>query len=141
MLAVSIEADNSMLIGALAVGLIIVLGGLIYAVTLIKGWIREVAGVKETQTTEIAGQPIRFTQDPQTLTKAEHDSHCHHMERRVVALESRTARIERKMESDKSEIIEAGELRMRKIHERVDTVLHAVARVEGAIEQMRADHR
>ncbi len=73
-------------------------------------------------------------------TRRDHEMHCTHMERRVTALETRADHIEQKMDTDKTEIIKAGEERARGINERVDTVLRAVSRVEGAIEEMRT-HR
>lgn len=72
-------------------------------------------------------QPLRIVQDPQALSKAEHIEHCSYMDRRVIALESRTDRIERKMETDKNAIIEAGEQRMINIHNRINDLQTALA--------------
>ena len=72
-------------------------------------------------------QPLRIVQDPQALTKAEHVEHCGHMERRVVALECRATLIERKMETDKTEIIKAGEERSIHIHNRINDLQTSIA--------------
>lgn len=72
-------------------------------------------------------QPLRVVEDPRVLTKEEHVEHCSYMDRRVIALESRTDRIERKMETDKNAIIEAGEQRMINIHNRINDLQTALA--------------
>ncbi len=75
-------------------------------------------------------QPLRVVTDPQVMTKAEHVEHCGYMERRVVALESRTDRIEHKMEKDKSEIIDAGEHRAIHIHNRINDIDRTVSALD-----------
>jgi hypothetical protein len=67
-------------------------------------------------------QPLRTVTEKELLTKQEHDTHCSHMERRVVALEGRTTLIERKMETDKNEMLGAGERRAKELHRRIDAV-------------------
>jgi hypothetical protein len=107
----------------------------------LRKYIRQQAGVKDVSTTEISGQPLHFVKDETPMTLSAHAAVCGPLGGRVLTLEREVKEIRSAMAKDKIDIIEAGETRMRKIHERVDTVLHAVARVEGAIEQMRSDHR
>lgn len=96
----------------------------------LRKYIRQQAGVKEVSTTEISGQPIRFTNEEHVLTKAEHVEHCSHMERRVVALEARTDRIEHKMDLDKKEIIASGEERCILIHNRINDIDRKVSALD-----------
>ena len=72
-------------------------------------------------------QPFRITQDPQVLTKAEHVEYVGHMDRRVVAVECRLNHMEHKMETDKTEIIRAGEERSIHIHNRINDLQSSIA--------------
>lgn len=69
--AVSMEVDNNTVLAALLIGVVTLLGSLLAAVAAIKGWIRDVAGVKETSTTEIAGQPITVEFAKHYITREE----------------------------------------------------------------------
>lgn len=133
LIALSYEVGNDVILGALLVGLVIFAGGLIASMNIIKGWIREVAGVKETTSTEISGQPVKVKEAKEYLTVRAHAEACGHMERRVTALEGRATLIERKMDTDKTEIIDAGEDRAIKIHDRINAVLSAVSEVKGQV--------
>jgi hypothetical protein len=75
---------------------------------------------------EIA-QPLITKSQPEFVTHAEHTEKCSHMERRVCALEVRATVIERKMETDKEEIIAAGEDRVVGIHRRIDEMQGSIA--------------
>lgn len=135
-LAVGFEVDNNVILGALLVGLILFASGLIGAMGVIKGWIREVAGVKDTTTTEISGQPIRFTEELKFITKTEHTEHCGNMDRRVGVLENDIKMIRHKMESDKTEIIAAGEDRSIKIHDRINVAIEKIGELRGEVNRI-----
>jgi hypothetical protein len=126
MIATAFEADNNTILGALLVGLIIFAGGLLSAMGVIMGWIREVAGVKETTSTEIAGQPIRFVKEDKPMTVGQHTAVCGHLGDRVTKLEGEVKEIRRKMERDKDEIIHSGEERAKDLHRRIDGIPHQV---------------
>lgn len=131
----TLEIDNNQLMVAV-IGAIGILLGLYNKM---RAWEKSLRG--EAETRQIGPQPFEVNIKEKPLTQAGHDAICGPLHQRVGVLESDVRAIRLKMDADKSEIIDAGETRMRKIHERVDTVLHAVARVEGAIEQMRADKK
>lgn len=96
----------------LAIGVVVLLGNAVTAWAVLTGK----SGQRTIQ------QPLRVQQEKDVLTKAEHVEHCGYMERRVVALEARTERIERTMQSDKTEIIDAGEDRAINIHNRINDI-------------------
>ena len=133
MLIAAIEVDNNQLM----VAVIGVLGTLFALYSKMRAWEKSVRTGDKVE----LKQPLDVMVQSRPFTKDDHSAICGPLHVRVGVLESDVRAIRAKMDQDKTEIIDAGETRMRKIHERVDTVLHAVARVEGAIEQMRADHR
>jgi len=96
----------------LAIGVVVLLGNAVTAWAVLTGK----SGMRTIQ------QPLRVQHEKDVLTKAEHVEHCGYMERRVVALEARTERIERTMQSDKTEIIDAGEERAINIHNRINDI-------------------
>lgn len=67
-------------------------------------------------------QPLRTVTEKELLTKHEHDAHCGHMERRVLALEARTERIESKMEEQKDVLLQTAERQAKDLHRRIDAV-------------------
>jgi chromosome segregation ATPase len=102
----------------MGLGVVILLGNAVTAWAVITGK----AGKREIQ------QPLRVQHEKEVITKAEHVEHCAFMERRVFALEARTDRIERKMETDKTEIIAAGQERLDELKAEIREVrndLHA----------------
>lgn len=72
-------------------------------------------------------QPLRVQHEKEVITKAEHAEHCTFMERRVFALEARADRIERKMETDKTEIIAAGAERLEELQSQLREIRRDVA--------------
>ena len=58
---------------------------------------------------------------------------------RVNQLEQWRDEIMRKLEDDKMEILNAGEDRGRRIHERIDVVLTAVSELKGTVAEMRRE--
>ncbi|MEI6492043.1 MAG: hypothetical protein WCO94_05805 [Verrucomicrobiota bacterium] len=133
MILAAVEIDNNQLMVAI-IGAIGILIGLYSKARALEKSIRTGDKVELKQPVDVMLAAKPFTRD-------DHNAVCGPLHQRVGVLENDVRAIRSTMARDKSEIIDAGETRMRKIHERVDTVLHAVARVEGAIEQMRADHR
>lgn len=85
---------------------------------------------------ELIKQPVRIEMQKEFMTRDEHRGICGHLETRTAALEARMGRVERKMEDDKIEIIQAGEERARQIHERINTVLAAVSELKGEIKHL-----
>lgn len=102
----------------MGIGVVILLGNAVTAWAVLTGK----AGKREIQ------QPLRVQHEKELITKSEHVEHCAFMERRVFALEARTDRIERKMETDKTEIIAAGQERLEELRNEIREVrkdLHA----------------
>jgi hypothetical protein len=89
-----------------------------------------------SQPMELVKQPLRVQFEKEFLTREEHRGICTRLEERTSALEARMTRVERKMESDKAEIIKAGEDRADKIHERINIVLAAVSELKGEIKHL-----
>jgi hypothetical protein len=81
-------------------------------------------------------QPFMTKVEDQLVTKQECAVSHGHMHTRVLTLEARMDRVERKMETDKVEIITAGEERARQIHDRINTVLSAVSELKGEIKHL-----
>ena len=107
----------------MGLGVVILLGNAVTAWAVLTGK----AGKREIQ------QPLRVQHEKELITKSEHVEHCAFMERRVFALEARADRIERKMETDKTEIIAAGAERL----EELRTELREIRRdVQAAPAQM-----
>jgi len=122
----AMEIDNNQLLAAGAIGTLTVFGMLLKFNAQLKAYIADAARPASAGKVDVQ-QPLRVLQEEHVLTKAEHVEHCFHMERRVTALESRTTMIERKMESDKTEIIAAGEQRSIHIHNRINDLGHEIA--------------
>lgn len=116
----AVEVDNNALMGTLLVGLVLAAAGLIGAMATIKGWIREVAGVKETSMTEISGQPLKVEMAKQFMTRDDHRNICGGLEKRVGELETDMRGIKNQMATETKEIIKAGHDRSEKIYERIN---------------------
>ncbi len=135
-LAVALEVDNNMLMGALLIGLILLAALLIGAMAVLKGWIREVAGVKETSSTEITGQPIQVEMAKSFTTR---DSFHKHAELNRFAhekIELRIAVLERKLEDDKDEIIAAWDEKAMKIHDRINVAIEKIGELRGEVNRI-----
>jgi hypothetical protein len=119
-LIANIEIDNNQLM----VAVIGVIGILLGLYSKVRNWEQN---IRTGGKVEIK-QPLKITQEQALITKSEHADHCAFMERRVSALENRTDRIERKMETDKTEIIHAGQERLEELRAEIREVrkdLHA----------------
>lgn len=120
------------------------LGGISFVVYLIrtqqtiKGYVREMAGIKEKQTTEIADQPISVKAHVELVDKQSFHEHAKLERERHEKNEQRIATLERKLESDKHEIIEAGEDRADAIHERINVVIEKVGELRGEVKHIAA---
>jgi hypothetical protein len=135
-LAVAFEVDNNMLMGGIVVALLTSVGGIIGSLAVVKGWIREVAGVKEVTTTEISGQPLRFEMQKEPLTVEGHNAICGPLHRRVSVLESDVRAIRLKMDADKHELLAAGEERAHAIHERINVLISSVGELKGVVSEV-----
>lgn len=124
------EIDNNMLAGGLLVTLALTAAGFIGALATIKGWIREVAGVKETSTTEIAGQPLIVRADTRHATYEELRQLCDRVDNLDGDLKTIRADIARTREALTLE----GSRRASSIHARVDNLATNVARLEERTE-------
>lgn len=103
---------------------------------LLRRFIRQEAGVKETSTTEISGQPLHFVKDEQPMTVAAHAAVCGKLDGRVVTLEKEVKEIRSKMEKDKIAIIEAGEDRATKIHDRINLAIEKIGELRGEVNRI-----
>lgn len=135
-LAVSYEVGNDVILGALLVGLIIFAGGLIAAMNVIKGWIREVAGVKETSATEITGQPIQVEMAKSFTTRDSFHKHAELNRNAHEKIEARVAVLERKLEDDKDQIIAAWEEKATKIHDRINVAIEKIGELRGEVNRI-----
>ena len=125
----AMEIDNNQLLAAGAIGTLTVFGMLLKFNAQLKAYIADAARPASAGKVDVQ-QPLRVLQEEHVLTKAEHVEHCSHMERRVVALEARTDRIEHKMDLDKKEIIASGEERCILIHNRINDIDRKVSALD-----------
>lgn len=102
-LPLAVEASNN----ELAVAVLGVLVTLIGQHFVLKKYIREAAGVKETTTTEIAGQPIHFVKDEKAMTVGEHTAKCGPLVKRVESLEKDVKEIRSEMATGRGDILDA----------------------------------
>ena len=78
-------------------------------------------------------EPLMVELKKDFATKEELRTHREEIIREQNKLEQRMTHLERKLENDKTEIIEAGELRVIKLHERINQVLEVVSELRGEI--------
>lgn len=78
-------------------------------------------------------QPLVIDLKKEFVTKEEMRLHREEIIREQNKLEQRMTHLERKMESDKTEIIEAGEERVVKLHNRINDILAAFSELKGEI--------
>lgn len=126
----AVEVDNNALMGTLLVGLVLAGAGLIGAMATIKGWIREVAGVKETSLTEISGQPLKVEMAKQFMTRDDHRHICGGLEKRVGDLETDMRGIKHQMATETKEILKAGHDRAEKIYDRINSIDRKVSALD-----------
>ena len=69
------------------------------------------------------------------LSKADHERDCSMRTLRVASLEARMDRVERKMETDKAEIIAAGEHRAAGIYKSIDAMKNELGRSNAEMPQ------
>lgn len=119
----SIEMSNWELFGALAG----ILSALLGHHFLLRRYIREQAGVRDVQTTEIGGQPIEVRQAQEYVTEARHREMCAAKERRIQALEERLEGLMRRWEEDKAEMMGAWEERLRLVQQEIANLRGEVA--------------
>lgn len=77
--------------------------------------------------------PLNVRMTDTFVTRSAHQETCSHMERRVSALELRASSIERKMEADKTEIIEAGAQRLAELRAEIRDVRKDLAATPAQI--------
>lgn len=82
---------------------------------------------------EISPQPLRIQLEKEFATKKELQDHRDEMNRVQHHHDERMTHLERKLENDKEQIIEAGEVRAVKLHERINAVMTAVGEVRGEL--------
>ncbi|MFZ4774619.1 MAG: hypothetical protein ACOYM3_04605 [Terrimicrobiaceae bacterium] len=136
LLAMSYEVGNDVILGALLVGLVIFAGGLLAAMGVIKGWIREVAGVKETTTTELTGQPIQVEMAKAFTTRDSFHKHAELNRQHHEKIEARVAVLERKLEDDKDQIIAAWDDKAMKIHDRINVAIEKIGELRGEVNRI-----
>jgi hypothetical protein len=104
---------------------------------------REIAADAVTKPTrhEIWPQPFVTKEADEFITKKEHAAGCSLMERRVVALEGRTHAIEQQMQTDKKEILQAGENRAVLIHDQISEIDRKLAAVNERSESTQSELR
>ena len=102
----------------------------------LRKYIRQQAGIKETTTTEISGQPLHFVKDEQPMTVAAHAAVCGQLGGRVSTLESEVKEIRKEMKGDKEDIIKAGEDRSVKIHDRINVAITQIGELKGQLTEV-----
>ena len=85
---------------------------------------------------EIGPQPLRTKEDDTLMTVPMHEAACGPLHKRVDALEKDVRGLRFKMESDKAEIIRAGEDRAKAIHDRINVVIEKVGEMRGEIKHL-----
>lgn len=126
LIAQAIELSNNQLAG----GVIAVLATMIGQHFAFRKYIRDVAGVKETTTTEISGQPIKFSQEEKVMTEKAHQAVCGRLEKRVGDLETDMRGIKGQMATETKEILKAGHDRAEKIYDRINSIDRKVAALD-----------
>jgi outer membrane murein-binding lipoprotein Lpp len=81
-------------------------------------------------------QPLITAEEKQFVTRDECTVSHNHISSRVMTLESRMDRVERKMEADKIEIIHATQELSDNLNTRINTLLEAISEVRGEIKHL-----
>ena len=81
-------------------------------------------------------QPFMVREEDRPMTVAGHEAVCGALHGRVGTLEKRMVQVERKMESDKSEIIKSGEERAIKIHDRLNIAIEKIGELKGQMGEL-----
>lgn len=106
----------------------------------IEGWLLSFAAV-----VAIANQgvglfkrfsPQAITMEDQFTTRASFHKHAELNRAEHSKIESRVAVLERKLESDKDDIIASGEIRAEKIHSRINTLMEKVGQLQGTVAEL-----
>ena len=131
-LPLAVELTNN----ELALSVVGVLATLVGHHFVLRKYIREAAGVKETSRTEIIKQPLRVQFAQEFVTRDDHSRFSVELERRVLSLETDIKDVREKMEEDKQDIIAAGEVRMVKIHDRVNLAIERIGELKGQVQEI-----
>ena len=92
---------------------------------------------KKARATEITPQPLSVQGTP--IGNAEIARDLKSMNHRLTSLENWRSELITKMDDDKTEILNAGEHRAEKLHDRINSVLSAVSELKGTVDQMRRE--
>lgn len=139
-----LAADTMFDISTVALGVVVLVtiaglvgfGWLIQQLGTIKQFIRETAGVTESQTTSISGQPISIHMAERYTTRGSFETHARLNREHHEKIEARVSALERKLEDDKDEIIKAGEDRAVKLHERINVAIEKIGELRGEVTQI-----
>lgn len=118
-----------------AVGwILLALAAAAVAITGIGAYIRREAGVRTPEAREIAGQPLRVTQEPKYVPVETYERDSAAVRSRIDSLESQVRDIHQELRGIRSDmhsmelrIIQGSEDRAGKIHERINLLLVAVS--------------
>jgi len=109
------------------VNLVILMGTLVTAWAVLTG---------KSQKRDVGPQPFSVSLEKETLTVGRHQELCGPLHGRVCALEKDVRVIRLKMDADKLEIIQAGEDRATKIHDRVNVAIEKIGELRGEVNRI-----
>lgn len=130
-----VEIDNNTLMGAGGAGFLGIIGLLLALDRKAKNYIHDAINQKPPGR-EILGQPVRVALDEKVMTEKAHQAVCGSLHQRVGVLENDVRSIRIKMDADKSEIIDAGEDRAVKIHDRINVAIEKIGELKGQVTEI-----
>jgi hypothetical protein len=131
-LGATLEATNV----EIALGVLGIISALIGHHFVLKKYIRDVAGVREQQTTEIGGQPISIKRHAEYVERDSYHKHCEINRLEHTRIEARVAAVEARREQDKEEIITAGNARAEGTNRRIEALIEKVGQLNGQMAEI-----
>ena len=106
---------------------------LIFGVSILAGLLYSIYRIGRVEKMKITPIPLPTQEQERHMTVPMHDASVNPILHRVGTLEADVRSIRLKMESDKNEIINAGERRSVAIHERINDTLKAISELRGEV--------
>jgi hypothetical protein len=82
--------------------------------------------------TQIEGD-VNVNPPREYVLRGSYETHCRLNREHHEKIEARVAALERKLETDKDEIIEAGEIRATKLHDRINVAIEKIGELRGEV--------